>query len=444
MTENIQENVISKLPTLPVVVSDDNVAKVSISAEEHELEPYKKQYIKEKRKNVVLRGFRKGNAPEAMVAHYFKDEARQSARDNVVYVKYMQLLQEHKLQPLSMPKVEEMKDQNGKIDAKITVEVLQPVLLGQYLGLEIEKMPSKSVDDALKSTLNEIKQTYPKFVDTTDGIAQENSVIVADYCIVDGDKELEKQEGFNIRLGAGLYYKDFEDNVLGIKVGETKEFDVQFPETYHREEFRNKKPHFIFMAKEVKDVKEYADEELAKVLSYDNEQVMKDSLTQEIKIKYQEESRLYYENQVLGKLLESHKFKIPQKLIDAEIATIRAEKPDMSMEQIGEVSERFVRTDLILHSICERHPDIQLKQEEFDAKVAELASRANENIEATLKKLQDAGKMQTYINYLANCKVVNFLIENADIKELEQQTLLPENIETNTLIDINTEEKENG
>ena len=73
---------------------------------------------------------------------------------------------------------------------------------------------------------------------------------------------------------------------------------------------------------------------------------------------------------------------------------------------------------MILHSIYERHPEIQYTQEQFNEKVAELAARANDSVDNTIRKLQETGKLQTYVNYLNNCKVIDFLIEMADKKEL--------------------------
>jgi len=223
-----------------------------------------------------------------------------------------------------------------------------------------------------------------------------------------------------VSMGTGLYYKDFESNILGMKSAEIKSFDIQFPDDYHNDKFRNKKLHFTVAVKAVKDVAEYTDPELAKVLSYDDEQVMYLSLMNDIKQKNQDEERIYYENQILGCLLDSHQFKIPNKLVETEIKNIRNEKPDMLIEQVEEVAARFVKTDLILRGIYERHPDIHFQQEEFNNKIAELALKANESVEATLQKLQSANKLQSYINYLANCKVVDFLISMSLIIEKKE------------------------
>lgn len=419
----------------PVSISDDNTATINVFVEEHELEPYKKQYIKEKRKQVTLHGFRKGNAPEAMVARYFKEEARQNARDNLLYGKYMKLLQEHKLQPLSEPKVEHMHDENGKVAATIIVDVLQPVVLGQYLGLELEKMPAKSIEDGVKKMLDEIKQSHPRLVDAPDGAVEKGNVVVADFTVTNGEQVLEKQDNFKISIGVNLYYQPFEEQIIGMKAGESKEFDVSFPETYHKEEFRNKVMHFNITAKEIKTISAYTNDELSKVLGYENEEKMTEVLTKEIEAKYKDEEHLFYENQLLGQLLSAHQFKIPRKLIDQEIQKIHTEHPEMPAERVEEIADRFVRTDLVLHAVYERHPEIQFTQEQFNAKVSELAAKSNDTVEGTIGKLQAAGKLQSYVNYLTNCKVIDFLIEMADIKEPAQPV-----IENNNVV----EEKNNG
>lgn len=401
----------------PVIVSEDNVAKVNVTVEEHELEVHKAQFIKEKAKNLTLQGFRKGKAPKELVARHFKFEAREAARDNVLYSKYMKLLQEHKLQPLSAPKVEHLHDEGGKICADIVVDVLQPVVLGQYMGLELETMPTRSVEDGVAKTLNGIKGSYPKLVHTENPVETGN-VVIADFTVTDGAKELEKQVDFKMILGENKYFSPFEEQVIGMKAGETKEFDVNFPDTYHQEDFKNKTIHFNFTAKEIKIVEQYTDDELAKVLDYENEAKLKENIKNEVEAKYKDEERLFFENQLLGQLLTSHQFKIPRKLIDDEIKKIRAEKPGLSVEETEDTAERFVRTELILHAIYERHPEIHFNQEDFNAKIAELAVKANDSVENTLQRLQTAGKLQAYVSYLTNCKVIDFLVEMADKKEL--------------------------
>lgn len=403
---------------VPVVVSEDNIAKVNVSAEEKELEPYKKHFIHEKCKNVTIQGFRKGKAPESVVARLFSNEARQSAKDNLLYAKYMKLLQEHKLQPLSSPKVEHVHDENGKVFASLTVDVLQPVVLGQYLGLEIETMPARSVEESTKKTFAEIKTSYPKLT-PSEAPLKTGDVVIADFCVSNGEKELEKQTDFRINLGSKLYFQPFEDQLIGLVAGETKEFDVHFPETYHREEYRDKDIHFNFTAKEIKIVEEYTDEELAKVLGYENAAKMAELLTLQVEAKFKDEEHLFYENQILGQLLAAHQFKIPSKLIESEIKRIRLERPEMPAAEVEATAERFQRTDLVLHSIYERHPEIQYTQEQFDTKIGELAARANDTVENTIRKLQETGKLQMYVNYLNNCKVIDFLIEMADKKEAQ-------------------------
>ncbi len=415
MTENLQVGAEdAHQDDLAVVVSNESVASVNVSVDEQELEPFKKEFIKEKRKHVVLRGFRKGTAPVEMVARFFKDEARQSARDNVIYAKYMKLLQDHKLQPLTNPKLERLDDEAGKISANISVEVLQPVVLGQYLGLELQKMPEKSVADASARALNEIKLNYPKLTDVADVASENGNVVTVDFVMTQDSKEIEKQNSLKVNLGTGLFFKDFEAQLVGVKAGETKEFDLVFPASYQREEFKGKTAHFALTVKLVQTTSEYDNDELAKVLGYESQDKMLEHLTKDVSDKIKDEEHLFYENQLLGQLLTSHEFKIPNKLSQDEVKRIVAEKPELSPEQASDISERFIKTDLILHAIYERHPDIQFKQEEFDTKITELAARAQDTVENTLRRLQETNKLQTYINYLTNCKVIDFLIEMSD------------------------------
>lgn len=421
MENNLQEII------LPVSVSDESIAQVCVSAVEDELEPYKKQYIVEKRKNVILRGFRKGTAPEYMIAKLFKDEARQSARDNVVYLKYMKLLQDHKLQPLSEPKLESIDENNGHINAKLIVEVLQPIVLGQYLGLEIQKLQQQSLEVGIISALNEIKKLYPKLIEDKKSTAKEGNTVAIDFTIRDITNKIEEQEDFKINLGMNLFFKDFEVQLYGMKAGEIKQFNLNFPESYEREELRGKNVNCFVCMKSIYDVYNYSDDELSAMLNYETKEKMMEAVAKNVDDKNKEKEREFYETQILEYLLGNHNFKIPKKLITDETKRLHAEKPDFSLEEVTLIAERFIRTDLILHSIYERHPDIQFKQEEFNQKISELAAKSNDTIENTIGKLQKANKLQSYINYLNNCKTIDFLIEMSDKKDIIESLISEEN-----------------
>jgi trigger factor len=418
MTEQVQETTETRLVhDLDVVVSDDSIADISVSFEAAELHPYQKKYLEEKRKHVILRGFRKGTAPESMVSKYFAAEAKESAKNNLLYAKYSKILQEHKLQPLAQPILAKLIEEDSKVTANFKVEVLQPIILNQYLALELQKMPSRSTQEIVVKTYNDIKDKYPKLVALPDGVAESGKVAIVDFTMdVDGE-EFEKQNDLNVILGANLFYSEFENNVLGLKAGDKKEFDVTFPETYQGG-LKGKTAHFNLSVKVINEVAQHSDDELAQLLNYENKDAIIASIQKEVEHKSKEEENLYYENQILGQLLSTHQFKLPRILVEAEIKKILAEKPDTAKEQAVEIAERFVRTDLVLNAINERHPDIALKEDAFKVKLTELALRANDTFENVVQKLQEAGKLQSYYNYLRNCEVVKFLIEMADIKEV--------------------------
>jgi len=144
---------------------------------------------------------------------------------------------------------------------------------------------------------------------------------------------------------------------------------------------------------------------------------MNSTISEQVQNRLKNEEYLFYENQILEQLLNTHKFNIPGQLLQNEISKISNEHPNMQKEDIADTAEKFVRTDLILHAIYERHPDIHFTQEQFNTKISELALRANDSIENVLKKLQNSGKLQSYVNYLTNCRVIEFLIDMAEKNE---------------------------
>ncbi len=411
---------------LGITVSEENIANVNIEFDISELVPYKKQFIETKRKNVVLRGYRKGTAPINMVAKFFAEEAKESAQNSILYAKYIKLMQEHKLQPLAQPRLEKMSENINKINAKLVVEVLQPVVLNQYLGLNIQQKTSlTSIDEAIKTVLSDLKTAYPKLV--TSDIAIANNVVAnVTFGIFIDDKEFENQKDLQIIIGSNLYYPEFEQNLIGLKSGDSKEFNIVFPSTYANEGLRDKHANFKLYVNNISMVEQYTDDELAVVLKFENKDAMLLQLTNEANNKNKELEFAYFEEQILKQLLDSHTFKVPKSLIDTEINKILSEKRDIDVNQAHSMAETFVKTDLILNAIYERHPDIHLTEEMFQEKISSLAVKAKEEVSVVISKLQSAGKLQSYINYLKNCKVIEFLIDVSNKIEINTNISIEE------------------
>lgn len=400
-----------------VIVSDDSIANVNVSFEVNELTPYKQQYIAEKRKHVVLRGFRKGTAPESMVAKYFNDEATEAAKNNLLYNKYNKLLQDFMLQPLSRPILEKVDESDGKVSASFSVEVLQPVNLGQYLGLPLKKYNKHSVDEEIADTLRAIKNKYPKLVEKSDLVAQNGNVVIVDFTMYFDGVEVESHKELKVLLGSNLFYNEFETNLIGVKAGDNKEFSVVFSDTYHKESFRGKTGLFKLDVKSVNDVVDYTDDELSDVLKYENTDKMFEALTNEINEKVIKDERNDYENQILEQLLDSHQFKVPKILLETEKRQIATEKPDVAIDEIDIIAEKFVKTDMILKSIYERHPEIHITNDKITEELNKLGTKAGDTFDVVVEKLRSTGKLGTYVNYLKNCAVIDFLIGMSDIKE---------------------------
>lgn len=407
-----------------VSLDEDGLAIINVEFGEADLEPYTKQYAKEKQKSVVIRGYRKGKAPVEMVARYFKDEARQAAKNSLAYSKCLKLLQDHKLQMLTDLKLNEATDKDGQVAMKFEVEVLSPIVLNQYMGLDVKKLPERT-EDPLEDVMAMIRNTYKKTTLVEAPVALGREVVVDFVMSDDTGKLIEKQNDFRIVIGNGSIFADFETAITDCVAGDNKSFTLTFPDTYNNEKLKSKTVEFVVNVKAVYDVSEYTDEELAALLNYESTEQMAAKLTEEVSAKYKEEDRQYYENQILDQLFASHQFKIPKTLLAREVAKMKAERTDLAASDIEVLAEKFVRTDLILNAIYEHHPaDLEIKQEEFAAKINELAARANLSVGEMVNRLETSGKMTSYAGYLRNMKVVSFLIETSNM--VEQETIITE------------------
>lgn len=386
---------------------------------------------------VNVPGFRKGKMPRAMFEKRFGVESLyQDAIDILLPEAYANAVEESGIDPVDRPEIDVEQIEKGKsFIFKATVTVKPEVKLGEYKGLEVEKVETEVTDEDVANELKTLQERQAELVVKEEGKAENGDTVVMDFeGFVNGEAfEGGKAENYSLELGSGQFIPGFEEQLVGLAAGEEKEVEVSFPEEYHATELAGKPAVFKVTIHEVKG-KELPelDDEFAK--DVDEEVETLDALKEKIKNRLvdskKHEAEHHVRDSVVDKAAANAEIDLPAVMVDAEVDRMmqefeqRLQMQGMNLElyfqfsgqdenalreQMKEEGEKRVRVSLTLEAIAAAE-NLEVSEEDVDAelnKMAEMYNMTVENIKAAL------GNVDGIKGDLKVRKAVEFLVENS-------------------------------
>jgi trigger factor len=245
-----------------------------------------------------------------------------------------------------------------------------------------------------------------------------------------------KAEGYELTLGSGTFIPRFEEQLIGVKVGDKIEVKVKFPDSYGAAELSGKDAVFDVTVNELKEtVPSAIDDELAKKVGMENLEALKKSIREEQESEFNEMSRMILKRALLDELSAAHDFEIPEKLLDREFDTIwkqfeeqrkkdkdagqgsEEKTDDEHKKDFREIAERRVRLGLLLSEVG-RANNVQISQEDVNSQLmAEARRHPGREKEVMEHYKNNPEAMEELSAPLYEEKVVNFILEQASITE---------------------------
>jgi trigger factor len=395
-------------------------------------------------KRINVPGFRKGKAPRVILENmYGREILMEEALQDAVPNAYQQALEEvkDKYTAVSNPEYEMVQiDKKKPFIFKATFDIKPEVKLGQYKGLEVEKASTEVKDEEIDAEIEKMQQRYAKLIVVEDEETCEGDLLTIDFVgKVKGEPfEGGTGENYPLELGSHTFIPGFEEQLIGVKVGETKDVVVTFPAEYQVENLADQEAVFTVTVKEVKR-KELAplDDEFAKDVS---EFATLQELRQDIanKLKETAENKAEYElrTAVVKKAAENAEVEIPESMIEMRInqmindVAFRLSQQGIPFEKYLEVTnnkiediqkmyrpeaEALVKSDLVLEEIA-KEEDIQATTEEVDQEIKKAAEKHQQDPEKLRKVLESEGQISSIEFGIKLDKTVDFIIEQAKIK----------------------------
>ena len=416
-----------------------NEVKLSFTIEASKFEEaIQKVYVKSA-KYFNIPGFRKGKAPYKIVekqygAQIFYEDAFNEVAGEV----YEKELTDAKIEAVSRPKIDIIQMEKGKdLIFTAVVQTKPEVTLGKYKGIELKKVEYNVEEKDIDHEIGHMQERNARLVNVEDRPVEKDNTTVIDFeGFVDGVAfEGGKAENHELVIGSNTFIPGFEDQIIGMKIGEEKDINVTFPEEYFSKDLAGKAAVFKVKLHEIKkkELPEVDDEFAKDVSEFDTIKELKASIKEKLEEENKNKAKYETEEEAIKTVCDNTEIDIPSGMVETEtdnmikdieqrlmyqglnfaqyLQMMGKTEEDMRNE-MKEQAERQVKTKLVLEAIVVAEK-IEATEEEIKAKLEEMATMYGKDV----KELESNASLKAYVAESAKTeKAISFIVDNAKIK----------------------------
>ena len=326
-------------------MSEKNMYRLIVEASAEEFEVGVAKAYEKNKGRLSVPGFRKGKAPRKMIEKmYGKTFFYNDAVDQIVPELYEKAAVESGLEIVSKPSLKVVKMDEEK-PLVFTAEVAE-VKLGNYKGVEVDKQDTLVTDEEVDAELDKIRNTNARVVEVTGRPVQDKDITTIDF---EGSIDGVPFEGgtgrdYPLTIGSHTFIDTFEDQMIGMNVGEEKDVAVKFPDEYHASALKGKDAIFKVTLKEIKvrELPELDDEFAQDVSEFDTIKEYKDSIKKRLEDNKLSQAKNLKEREVLEKIIEDSEIDIPAPMVDSQVQRM-ADDIQRSITQQGMKFEDYIQ-----------------------------------------------------------------------------------------------------
>ena len=386
-------------------LEEKNMVKLVIESTAEEFEAGLNTAYNKNKSKISLPGFRKGKAPRKMIEKMYGAEVfYEDAANSIIPDAYAKAADECGLELVSQPKINVTQLEAGKPFIFEAVVATKPeVELGQYKGVEVTKADTEATEADVEEELKRVQEQNSRTVAVTDRAVKDGDNTVIDFeGFVDGVAfEGGKGTDYPLTIGSHSFIDTFEDQIIGMNIGDEKEINVTFPEEYHVDDLKGKPAMFKVTVKEIKEkqLPELNDEFAQDVSDFDTIAEYKDDLKNKIADRKSREAKAKQEDEAIAKIIEDSKMDIPDAMVDTQVNRMDEDFAQRLQQQGLSVEQYFQYTGMTADMIMEEMKPEAVKRIQsrlvLEAVVkAENIETSEEDFEAELKKMAETYKME--------------------------------------------------
>ena len=394
--------------------AEKSTVKITLKFDGEEWKAAQQNAYLKLRGKFAVNGFRKGKAPKNVIENvYGKGIFWDEALNTLFAENYGKVLEkdEKKYTVVGDPEVSVEKLDDDGVTLVAVVPVKPEVKISSYKGMKIQQYAYTVKDEEIDAELNRLLDRNARKVEISDRAAQNGDIVNIDFVgTVDGVKfDGGEAQGFDLTLGSGQFIPGFEDQVVGMNIGEKKDVNVTFPENYQAEALKGKPAVFAVTLNKIqgKELPELNDEFIKEATGSESVEAYKAKTKERLQANATRRANDDTENSILDAIAANTEVEIPQAMIDREIDSLVQKFEYQLMYQglkladyleflkVSEAdfkknyqaqAEKNVKNQLIISHIINEEK-IEATEEEVDAKIAEQAKSVDKTAEEYKKNM---------------------------------------------------------
>ncbi len=416
---------------------ENSVVEIEFTMDKEQFNAELDKAFKQNAKKFKVPGFRNGMVPRAVVEKtYGEGVLYEFVIENTVDEAYRTAVVENELEIVSRPELDIKQIGKDKdFVFVVTVCVKPEAKVADYKGIEVKKVSTRVTKKEVEEELERIREKNARIVTVEDRDLKDGDISVIDFeGFVDGVAfDGGKGENFELTIGSGQFIPGFEDQMVGMKIGEERDVNVKFPEEYHAENLAGKDATFKVKLHEIKEkVLPELDDEFAKDVSeFDTLEEYRKDLNKKVKERKENQAKATKEQEAIEKFIEKVEVVIPDGMIDEEVEKMVEEMNanlsyqglniDQYLQYMGITledykkemraqAEKRIKLNLGLEAVA-KEEKVEVSDEEIDAKIKELSAQYGAGDDESLLKNENA---RNYMRQeLTHEKTMKIVTDNA-------------------------------
>ncbi|MGE5645578.1 MAG: trigger factor [Acidobacteriota bacterium] len=397
-----------------------------------DVEAETERVVESLQKKVRIPGFRPGKVPAAIIRQRYQSDIRQEVLEKLLPRHFFQRAEQEGLPVVGTPNVKDVHFQAGE-PLKFTAEfeVAPTIELKDYKGLTVPYQEPEISDDDVAKRISALQEQKAEYVNVDPRPIEKGDYAVISLESLAGVEQPVKQDEVVLLVGGEDTLSGFTDNLLGASPGDTKEFDVVYPEDYGQPRLAGKTVRFRAEVKGLrrKEIPELNDEFARDLGDYQNVEELREAVRKSLFAERQFLAQQEAKNKLIEQLVDAHEFPVPEAFLEQQIEIqvrrqlemLAAEGVDprsikLDWEKVKESQRdkaiREVKASLLIGKVADTE-QIYATQEEVDREVQRIARQEREPVAATRKRLEKEDGLRRIANRIRTDKTLNFLFEHA-------------------------------
>ncbi|HEX9984092.1 MAG TPA: trigger factor [Thermoanaerobaculia bacterium] len=380
-------------------------------------------------------GFRPGKVPAHVVRTRFAKDIEEEVLNRLLGRTFREVVDEKGLEPVGEPRLEHIDSfiEGAPIKYKAVFEVKPQVELREYRGLEIDDPAIDITDTDVDAMIERLREQGSHYRPETERPLEEG-----DFAIIEiassGEGIEAKTDSGHFRLGEESPLPELHDALRGKRIGETAEFDKDYPEDANQEAWRGKTVHHVVTLKEIRvqEKPEVNDEFARSVGGWETVEEMRTAITDDIRKHREQEAVRFKRTQIGDKLIAAHEFDVPEALVEEELGKslnnyarylasqgVNIEQAELDWRRIGEEfrpeAVKRVKRSLVLEAIAKQEK-LQVSDVEVDAEIRRAAKEQDRDFADVKHRLKHDGGYEALRLSLAQERALELVLKEARTK----------------------------